>query len=171
MYFSLKYIPQMWRINIFRQCAQSKSNLFHIKTQFKETEGALSRQNLVFYLSGVKVKVRIARRVKVKYVIKAILPVPTELRQVGEGPSHHRKNHSATSTSQEIPFPRDGSLSIVSILRKIPGGLGDIVPVLLHNSNTQHQLDTLDVNRDKSVSKWVEGEPLQLSVNFAGGWT
>lgn len=39
----------------------------------------------VSYLSRVKVKVRIARRVKVKYVIKAILSAPAGLSQVGEG--------------------------------------------------------------------------------------
>lgn len=39
-----------------------------------------------FYLTRVKVKVvRIARRVKIKYVIKVILPVPVGLSSAGEG--------------------------------------------------------------------------------------
>lgn len=43
-------------------------------------------KELVSYLTGGKVKVvRIARRVKVKYVIKVILPAPAGLSRAGEG--------------------------------------------------------------------------------------
>lgn len=76
----------VWRIYIFRQCIQSKSNLFHIKTgqytEFRVEEAA------ILYLTRVKVKVvRIAVSVKVKYVIKAISPAPAGLSQAGEGAS------------------------------------------------------------------------------------
>lgn len=86
------YVFQVLKIYIFRQCVQSKSNYLIKKTltiQWIQSRGSSCvARKLVFYLTRVKVKVvRIARRVKVICVIKAILPAPVGLSQAGEGAS------------------------------------------------------------------------------------
>lgn len=124
---------------------------------------------LVFYLTRVKVKVRIARRVKVKYVIKAI---GSCLRQQGWA----KLGRGLLRTSEPLSHLSGNYVSLrwefvdCFYIYEILGDLGDIVPMLLHNSDTHHQLDTFDVNRDKSVWNWARGEPLQLYVNFVGRW-
>lgn len=88
-------------------------------------------RKLVFYLTMVKVKVRIAGRVKVIYVIKAILPAPVGLSRAGA--SSQAGHHSGNYVSLGWEF------ADCFYIWEIPGDhgakdLGNVVPKLVHNS-------------------------------------